>query len=459
MLLRFQVTNHASLRDEQELSLIANDDRPGRAECDVPSSEFRTVPVAAVYGPNASGKSNALDALMWMRFAVLSSFRRWDPAGGVPRRPFALRTDPAQFPSTYEMDFVAEGTRYEFGFTVDDERIIEEWLFCFPEGRRRRLYVREGSDSESMTFGRSLVGRPKTIARLLRPNSLYLSVAAAQGHDLLGTLHRWFRNGVRVASDQDFADRLDYTMELYRRRETRGSRGEALTRLLRFADLGVADLRVQDQDEEVKEEHGRVVAALREALGRRVHVAGVPRHRVQVEHRTDEGLFGLEIDEESSGTRTWISMLGPVLSALGEGSVLCVDELDARLHPYLADALVGLFQNANSNRHGAQLIFSTHETSLLGHTSRTELFRDQVWFTEKDAGTSATRLFPITDFYVRDSATKDNLEKRYLSGRYGALPFLDDDLLSQLTAELSDGGERGSGKVAETSSGASPGAA
>lgn len=450
MLLRFQVTNHASLLHEQTLSLIASDERPQRAERAVPAAGHRVVPVAAVYGPNASGKSNVLNALMWMRFAVLSSFRHWDPDGGVPRRPFLLCPDPAVRPSTYEMDLVVDATRYEFGFTVDDERIVEEWLHYFPEGKRRKLYERRGEGSGSITFGRWLTGRRKTISELLRPNSLYLSVAAAQGHERLGAVHRWFRNGLRVASDDDFAERLDYTVELFRSHDgrTEGRFEAPLMELLKYADLGVEGLVVLEQDETVKAEHSRIAEALTKILGNRIRVGGMPNHRVQVKHRTADGVFGLELHEESSGTRTWIGMLGPVVTSLRNGSVLCVDELDARLHPYLADALVGLFQDPEVNRSGAQLVFSTHEASLLGSNARTELFRDQVWFTEKDPDTCATRLFPVTDFYVRDSeGAKDNLERRYLSGRYGALPFLDDELLHKLADDVSHGGVRGAGKA------------
>ncbi|GAA2431344.1 ATP-binding protein [Streptomyces glaucus] len=454
MLLRFQVTNHASIRDEQELSMIAGDDRPERVQHPVFGTDLHAVPVAAVYGSNASGKSNVIDALKWMKHAVLDSFRRWDPAGGVPRRPFRFRPAPGSHPSTYEIDFVVDGIRYEFGFTVDDEAVLEEWLFYFPEGNRRKLYVREGSAPDTLRFGRWLTGRRKTISELLRPNSLYLSVAAAQNHELLRTLHRWFRDGLRTASDQDFSQRLDFTMKLLRRQfESRGDREtspDAMTHLLRFADLGVEGLQFQEPDQKLLEEHKRIVAALNEVVGDRVRVDGAPGYRVHVQHRTTDGIFSLTLPEESSGTRTWIGLLGPVLTALSQGSVLAVDELDARLHPYLADALVGMFQAPDVNRSGAQLLFTTHEASLLGNNARTELYRDQIWFTEKDRQTLATRIFPVTDFYVRDSAnTRDNLEKRYLSGRYGALPLLDDESLRRLADEISDGGASGAGEVAE----------
>lgn len=434
MLLRFRVTNHASLRDEQQLSLVADGSRQGRAEGEVPRSSHRTVPVAAIYGPNASGKSNVIHAVAWMRWAVLSSFSRWDPAGGVPRKPFAFRRDVADHPSEFNVEFVLEGVRYEYGFTCDDQRVREEWLFSYPEGKPRRLYERQPDGR--LRFGRALTGRRQVIAELLRPNSLYLSVAAAQGHPLLHAIFRWFRRDVGMATDGNVPEWIDYTIDRYL--EGLGNdEDQALRGLLRFADLGVSALELQEPEPEAKIERERVLTALRKAVGDDISVRESAANRVRVEHRTPSGAFSLPFGDESSGTRTWIGLLGPVFSTLERGSVLCVDELDARLHPHLTDVLVGMFQSARINVHGAQLIFSTHEASLLGRNSRTELFRDQVWFTEKDDA-GATQLFPMTDFQVR-AQTTENLEKRYLVGRYGALPFFDEDLLERIIAEIRRG--------------------
>ncbi|MEV6439320.1 AAA family ATPase [Streptomyces anulatus] len=454
MLLRFQVTNHASLLEEQELSLVAADRHPERAEFPSPGGGEFAVPVVAVYGTNASGKSNVIDSIHWMRSAVLSSFRRWDPSGGVPRRPFALGHGAAERPSSFAVDFVVGGVHHQFGFSVDGERVTEEWLYYYPEGRQRRLYERGADDR--VAFGRWLTGRRKLIAELLRPNSLYLSVAAAQGHDQLGEVFRWFRSGLRMATDHDFSQRLDHTVRLCL--EGRGGQeSQPVLDLLRFADLGVSGLEIQDWDESIREDHQRITQALREALGDKVRVQEDAKHRVRVEHRTAEGVFPLDLAYESSGTRTWIGLIGPVITTLAHGGVLCVDELDARLHPYLVDALVGMFQSPETNRTGAQLVFSTHEAALLGRNVRTELFRDQVWFTEKDPLTLATRLFPLTDFSVRTSA--DNLERRYLGGRYGAVPHLDDDLLREVAVAFRHGGGREAGKAAEADEGRAPGAA
>ncbi|GAB2908546.1 AAA family ATPase [Streptomyces mayteni] len=458
MLLRFHVTNHASLRDEQELSLVAEDRHPERAEHGVSGGDHRAVPVAAIYGTNASGKSNVIDAMVWMRMAVLSSFRRWDPTGGVPRRPFALRRDASTFPSEFSIEFVMDGVRFEFGFTVDDRRVLDEWLYYYPEGKPRRLYERSAGEPE-IKFSRWLTGRKKMISELVRPNCLYLSVAAAQGHPQLGEVFRWFQWGLRVATDGDFTGRLNHTIHLYTEHSD-DPKAELITRLLRFADLGVSDLKVPEPDESVEEEHRRVTQAVHQALGYEVVVERGSPPDLQVEHRTGEGLFTLDLAEESSGTSTWIGLAGPIVTTLASGAVLVVDELDARLHPYLTDALVGLFQSPKVNTNGAQLIFSTHEAGLLGRNARTELFRDQVWFTEKDPESLSTRLFPLTEFHVRDSV--ENLEKRYLAGRYGAVPFLDDDVLSDIAAYSPSGSGDGAGQEGQKPGSAeefSPGAA
>ncbi|MEU2794869.1 ATP-binding protein [Streptomyces sp. NPDC007117] len=454
MLLRFQVTNHASLLDEQELSLMGADRHPERAEFPSSAAGEFAVPVAAIYGTNASGKSNVIDSIGWMRTAVLTSFRQWDPSGGVPRRPFALGHGASGRPSSFAVDFLVGGVHHQFGFSVDDERVTEEWLYYYPEGRQRRLYERGADDV--VTFGRWLTGRRKLIAELLRPNSLYLSVAAAQGHDQLGEIFRWFRSGLRMATDHDFPQRLDHTVRLCLDGAD-GRKGRPVLDLLRFADLGVSGLEIQEWDESIREDHQRITRALRDALGDKVRVQEDAEQRVRVEHRTAEGVFPLDLAYESSGTRTWIGLIGPVITTLAAGGVLCVDELDARLHPYLVDALVGMFQSPETNTRGAQLVFSTHEAALLGRNVRTELFRDQVWFTEKDPRTLATRLFPLTEFSVRNSA--DNLERRYLGGRYGAVPHLDDDLLREVTVAFRHGGGREAGKAAEEDEGRTSGAA
>ena len=157
-----------------------------------------------------------------------------------------------------------------------------------------------------------------------------------------------------------------------------------------------------------------------------------PPPRVSFVHRAGEELTRLSAEEESSGTLAWLMLIGPVLSVIRFGGILLVDELDAYLHPLLAAHLVNLFQDPATNTSGAQLLFNTHNVSLLGPSAPGRLRRDQVWFTEKD-DTGATRITPLSDYRVRDKV--ENVEKRYLSGRYAAIPFIDDLILETLRSK------------------------
>lgn len=432
MLLRFRVENYASLLEEQELSLVAEAEHDGARLLDVPGSTLRAVTVAAVFGANASGKSNLVRALGYMRDAVLNSHRRWNPDGGTGRLPFLLGDGGRERPSVFAVDLVVDDVRYEYGFSLNDERVLAEWLYSFPRRKRRKLFVREPDGSFS--YGETFSGQRKVIEATVRANSLYLSAGASNNHPLLGALHRWFHRGLSIATDANYSERFAHTMRLW----GEGGR-EQIEDLLRYADFGVETFEVSEEVSD-DEEIDRLVQAMRildpgqfneESLVRSLR----SRRSVRLAHQGGSGLVAIDPDLESSGTRTWTGLLGPVVSALNEGTVLVIDELDARLHSLLAARLVALFQTARTNPHGAQLVFNTHDTTLLAPTSEAGLRRDQVWLTEKDHaggdGTTpgATTLVALIEYRPRDKV--ENLEKRYLAGRYGGLPYFDDGLVDK----------------------------
>ncbi|NUR98032.1 MAG: AAA family ATPase [Kribbellaceae bacterium] len=434
MLISFRVANFRSFKDEQELSLVRSSRLGGERRGSAGSTwDARFSPVAAIYGSNASGKSNLLLALKFMSDAIRESHARWSPEGGTPVEPFLLdAVHPAQ-PSRFEVEAIHAGTRVQYGFELDVHRIRQEWLYAYPNGRRQTWFERStdaDSPSEDWYFGKGLAGHNRMISELTRPNSLFISAAAASSHKVLGALSRDLTSRIRFA-DPDNADaRTQFTMfELERRPDI----AQRLQQLLTSADLGIRAVQVTrkewtavDQDrflEVVRALSDKETFDQNQPMLRDLLQEGPPRFELL--HATADGSppTPLPYESESVGTRSLVALAGPALHVLDHGGVLLVDELDSSLHPRLVAEIVQLFQSAESNPNQAQLIFSSHDTSLLGHMAvdQPTLERDQVWFVQKDPDGSS-QLYPLTDFSPRKM---ENLERGYLQGRYGAVPFTD----------------------------------
>ncbi|WP_165987891.1 ATP/GTP-binding protein [Streptomyces sp. YIM 98790] len=426
MLLRFTVTNYASFRDETELTFVAERRHEHLAVQPVPRSQLWALPVAGIFGANAAGKSNFIHALAFMKAAIVNSHQKWAPRADIPRRPFLLGREGESRPSEFAMEFTVEGIRYEFGFVCDSREFLGEWLYSYPEGRPRKFYERKAG--KPMSFGPSLHGQKVQIERMVRANSLFLSAAAANNHEQLLPVFDWFSSGLRIAWDSNFEGRLRETRHYL---DSHSSR--AVLSLLKYADLGVSDVTFSEL--KFSPEQAKKIAELIQFLDSDAAdispeeiSAGVD---VEVSHVVDGKEFRLPLELESSGTRTWLGIVGPIVSTLMRGSVLVVDELDARLHHHLTAQLIRLFQDPRTNLHGAQLLFNTHDAALLGPEAAATLRRDQVWIAEKKEG--ATTLYPLTDYKVRSI---ENVEKRYLGGRYGGLPFFDEELLQSVISEV-----------------------
>lgn len=415
MLLRFEASNHRSIMRPVEFSMVAVDeDRAATRSFD--SLEEQVLTVAGIYGPNASGKSNVVEALAWLSEAVRLSLRAWD--GFIPRPPFKFGSGPTS-PSTYEIDKVVDGVRHTYRVEVDDAAVLFEGLYSYPERRRRMLFEREGQD---LRFRRGLPGLTAT-RELLTRTTLALSAAVrfagpevqAVGRSIadmsvLGLQTRRRPSGPAFASGHGWPptsrlfDGSDLSAQPTLFDETSfkpvDARDSALS-LLRFADLGIDDVTLVEESDETQP------------------AGPQPRRTLRFVHRVADQELPFDITEESAGTQTWFRLIGPMLNALRYGRILLFDEIDASLHPQLSARMLDLFEDPQTNPNGAQLIFTTHDTSLLNH-----LNRDEVWLTEKgnDGATTLTALAEYGGEKVRRSL---NLERAYLQGRFGALPKLD----------------------------------
>jgi AAA15 family ATPase/GTPase len=421
MLFRFRTRNFRSIREEVELSLVASNlsDLP-EAVIQTPFAERGAVRAAAIYGPNASGKSNLLLAMKFMSDAVEDSQRAWPPEG-VPRQRFLLDEESVNNSSLFEADFAIDDVRYIYGFEVDSQRVVREWLHAYPTARRRILFERERDD---FSFGKHLGGENGAIKGLTRVNSLFLSAAAQNNHEQLMPIYQWFssvwsfvignRLGLTLSTAQTASD------ERYKKR---------ISRLVAAADLGIDGF--ETPDEQVDDKIKRVVAVFLETTHEEdSEILSTYKNVAFVHRRVNKAPISLPAASESEGTLAYFALLGPVLTTLSSGGLLFIDEITMSLHPLLAMEIVRLFKSPAENPKDAQLVFTTHDTSLLDAQL---LRRDQVWLTEKDES-GGTHLYPLTEFKPRRG---ENIRSGYLQGRYGAVPLVELSALSDDPHETS----------------------
>lgn len=421
VLLAFRGENVRSFRDELELSLVASSLAEQRSVREVPwRVDGRTVgvlPVAGVFGANASGKSNLLKMMDDMRGHVVHSFRARSPSGGVPRRPYLLDPAARASPSRFEVDLVLDGVRHEYGFVLDDEQVLEEWAYRYPHGRAALQFRRQ---SMRVDLGANERAKGRAVTELLRPNALFLSTAASANHPVLLPLYEWFTRNLRFADAASRPIRQAFTTQLL----DQETRREWVLALLRAADLGVTGARRHDLDPVMKDRVQRAVRILSGAGDEPGFSDDEPSFEdlgVHLVHQGASGDVELDAADESLGTLVWFGLVGPVVDVLADGAVLLADELDASLHPGLVAELVRLFQDPATNPRRAQLVFNSHDATLLGDSTGERLLgRDQVWFTEKLVDGS-TRLYPLADL---DPRKEEAVGRRYLAGRYGATPIL-----------------------------------
>lgn len=424
MLLNFRVANHRSIREEQELQLhpAYDADRP-------PGTDWAAVPVVGLFGANAAGKSNLVGALQYMASMVLNSHRDAEPGDGLTRSVFRLDASAADEPSWYVADLLLGGVRYTYGFSVDDERVLDEWLYSYPLGKKRKIFERP--DGEVQPGDSQAKRELELVENITEPNVLFLTMAARSKQEDFRPVYDWFATGLRFAES---SARMPLGVPAGPDRDA-----AALLALLRSADLGIeaygTERQVMDEDALRRLYGGRVP---RRELARLEERGPRAFMRPWIGHRGRSGVVRMELHEESAGTRALLEQAPRFLSVLRQGGTFIVDEIDSSLHPLLTAQLIGLFQDPETNPRAAQLIFTSHDASLLGRADGEDILkRDQVWFVEKDRY-GETRLIALSEFKPR---TGENHERRYLGGSYGGVPFIDESFAKALAARGDDHGE------------------
>jgi hypothetical protein len=382
---------------------------------------------AAVYGPNASGKSNLIAAAHFMRELVLNSSKETQSQEEIRVDNYKLSIETAEKPSLFEMVFLLDNRQYRYGFEITAKGVSGEWLFYVPKSREARLFERDGQEirvSDAFKEGRGL--EPRT-----RENALFLSVVSQFNGELATKLLAWFRR-MRVNQGVDNPNDLAFAISRFEN----SKRAKAISMLVNSMDLGIDELRAEKEAVRIPSTLDGYLETLKPFFDT---VQGMEFPRIKTVHKiygsngetVGSTIFDLQ-DHESAGTKRLFSLTVPVLDALTSGRVLFIDELDARLHPIMTCTLIEAFNDKSINEKNAQLIFTTHDTNLL---SNRLLRRDQIWFMEKDTK-GESHLYSLAEFRIRNDAS---FERDYIKGKYGAIPFVGN--FKYLLGEDSDVGE------------------
>ena len=399
MLLRFTVENYQCFRDRVTLDLVPTADKRHLGNV-LESTGNASLKVVSLYGSNASGKTTILRAFQYLQGLIIYSASERE-VKGFTQLPFVFDPVSKGRPTSFEVEFVQDSMRYQYGLSFDSRSVISEYLYAFPKKKRKIVFERDG---QNFRFIDDRFIRKK-IADNTSKSDLFVSSAAQLNDGECSAAYEWFAKMIPLV-DYDVGRSL---RTLVRKMESDPEFKAYILKASKIADFGITNIR--DINIGVAEDSGQLV------------LDHIPDYRV--EHTTDAFIGELPIGMESRGTLRFLSVIGPVISTLMEGGLIVIDEIDMSFHTDLCSWIVGLFLDGNENRNGAQLIFNTHDMELL---DQDRMRRDQIWFTIKDPVSNASKLVRLSDFRIRNDL---NIRKAYANGSFGGKPFIAPDTLME----------------------------
>ena len=404
MLIEVKMKNCFSIQEEQVLSLVASNDKQLKGNT-FQADNLTLLKSVAIYGANAAGKSNISKIMQAIRVIVLHS-TLMQRGIEFPLMPFLLGKDKEK-PSEFEISFIAENVKYRYGFTATQKKILEEWLFAYPNGRMQQWFLRAydtKNDKYKYEFGSKFLGEKKLWENSTRENALFLSTAIQLNSKQLRPVFDWFLGKFNMSSISGLGDFINILKQ----------NPQEISKYLKAVDFDIENLILKEEEANTQEASWDL---FNETIS--IDSSGkAKKSRVKAVHLDQQGQ-PIEFDMvlESEGTREFFRFLVPIINIFQKGGILIIDELHNHLHPLMTKFIINLFHNENINKNNAQLIFTTHETSILDK----DIFRkDQIYFCEKQ--NKATKLYAMSDF----KGLRENIdfEKSYLLGRFGALPNL-----------------------------------
>lgn len=415
MLLEFRCSNHRSIRDEVLFSTIAGTDKTHPENIEK-VAEVEVLKSSVIYGANGSGKSNFIDAISFVKNLVSNSINH-QPGQGILQMPHKL--DGYERKSDYKIQFIVDGIRYAFGFSLKNMLVVEEYLYYFPHGRQTKIFERTSKDYSA---GRNFRNRFNSCKDVLKPNRLMLSCAANfSSVDEVTAAYRFFNDELVIYSSVNQDNWMNYSLhQINANKQTKAI-------VLKFLDAlgtGIKDIHVDIKKEDLDVSH--LPPFLSDEFKRILLQEKIDAISAKVLY---EGFETDLISEESTGIKKLFGLLCPFIDIMVNGKVLVCDELESNLHESLLFGLVKQFVNTRGTK-PAQLIFTTHETGLLN----LDLFRrDQIWFTEIKSADRSTDLFSLTE--IKNVRKDENFGKGYIAGKYGAIPMLNLDFANIISSD------------------------
>lgn len=402
MILEFSIANYLSFREKVTFSMLANSSK-GLEDNYIKINDKKILKTSAIYGANASGKSNLFKILTSV-VLMLRLSNNYDINAKLPIIPFKFDNDSLKKPSEFEIKFIIKDVRYVYGFIADENKIYDEYLYYYPNGRETKIFDRTNINEYS--YSQKDERKLKELESKNSSNKFFLATATNWNYEKTKPAYEFLTKSISVCSNLEELKSMAFNIY---ETESKDLKNFALD-FLKKTDFNIEDYKVSKVD--IPQE---LITGMPDFILKTMQEK--PKaYQVLFKHKNSDNY--LSLDEESLGTQVMFSFIPFLADTLKNKKVLVIDELDKSLHPFLVQYIVEMFNNKEINKNGSQLIFNTHDTNLLDLNI---LRRDQIWFTEKTKENGMSDLYPLSDFSVRK---KENVEKGYLLGRYGAVPFI-----------------------------------
>lgn len=410
MLIEFSVKNFMSFKDKVTLSM-----EKGSGNENIDNVVFNDITnllkVSAIYGANASGKSNLLKAFTCAILMVRDSSKiplegKWNFI-----KPFLFDSKTRNMPSEFEFIFIANNIKYRYFFSADENKIYDELLEAYYTQKPTTIFSRTNTNTYEFASDKNKL---EILKSNNTENKLFLTTATTWNYDKTKDAYLWFINQIdtydslETIRDKDLIEYKNKDEELKK----------FALKLLKKADILIKDIYVDYEEKEI--DNTSMTSITKMTGDSKLKNIKIEFEHVVVDENNNSHVYKLPYALESSGTKVLFAFAPFLKRAFNSTKVVIIDELEKSMHPMLVEFIIKLFNNKEINKSNSQLIFATHATNLLNLEI---LRRDQIWFTEKDELTGISTLYPLDSFSVRKD---ENIEKGYTNGRYGAIPFIKD---------------------------------